>query len=137
MPRSTVPSLSGALYLRNEKVFRQVLGDKVVDQALASLTKEEQDILESAVPAAWIPVCVVDGCYEAIARCAGRELKSFYPQVVRLGVSQTLRSVWKVLIRLTTDRALLSRASVRWGAQGHDPRTRQRDRRALWMAGCP
>lgn len=118
VPHSTVPSLSGALYLRNEQVFRRVVGDEVVEQALASLTKEQQDILASAVPAAWIPVCVVDDCYEAIARFAGRDLKLFYPEVIRVGVSETLRSVWKVLIRLTTDRALLSRASVIYG-RGH------------------
>jgi stage V sporulation protein SpoVS len=118
VPHSTTPSLSGALYLRTERVFRQVVGDGAVDQAFASLSSEHQQILESAVPAAWIPVAVIDVFYEAIARCAGQDLNSFYPEVVQLGITQALRSVWKVLMRLTTDRALLSRTPIIY-ARGH------------------
>lgn len=118
MPDSNVPALSGALYLSTEKVFREVVGEDAVDQAFASLSREQQDVLESAVPAAWIPFSVVDDYYEAIARCAGRDLKELFAEVVRLGVSQTLRSVWKILIRFTTDRALLSRTPVIYG-RGH------------------
>jgi len=89
-----------------------VVGDDAVDRAFASLSQEQQDILESAVPAAWIPFSVVDHYYGVIARHAERDLEPLFSEVVRLGVSQTLRSVWKILIRLTTDRALLSRTPV-------------------------
>ncbi len=112
VPHSIVPALSGALYLSTDKVFRQVVGDEAVDQAFASLSREQQGILESAVPAAWIPFAVVDAYYEAIARSAQRDLMPLFSEVVRQGVSQTLRSVWKILIRFTTDRALLSRTPV-------------------------
>lgn len=95
-----------------------MVGDDAVDQAFASLSRAQQDVLESAVPAAWIPVSVVDVFYEAIARCAGRHLESFFPEVVRLGITQALRSVWMVLMRLTTDRALLSRSPIIYG-RGH------------------
>ncbi len=118
VPDGNLPALSGALYLSTEKVFREVVGEDAVDQAFASLSREQQDVLESAVPAAWIPFSVVDDYYEAIARCAGRDLKELFAEVVRLGVSQTLRSVWKILIRFTTDRALLSRTPVIYG-RGH------------------
>ncbi len=112
MPDATVPALSGALYLSTDKVFRQVVGDEAVDEAFGSLSREQQQVLESAVPAAWIPFSVVDAYYDAIARSANRDLRPLFSEVVRLGVSQTLRSVWKILIRLTTDRALISRTPV-------------------------
>ncbi len=60
----------------------------------------------------------VDDLYYAIANEAGRELLSFYSDVVRQGIEQTLRSVWKVLIRLSSPRALLLRAPIVYG-RGH------------------
>lgn len=99
-------------------MFRQEVGDAVVDQARASLTDRERDELESAVPAAWIPVTTIDTFYREIARQAGRDLESFYVSVVKRGISQTLRSVWKALLRLTTDRALISRTPIIY-ARGH------------------
>ncbi len=112
VPHRTVPSLSGAVFLRNEKMFREAVGDAVVDRARASLTEEQRDVLDSAVPAAWIPVTVLDTFYYAIGAEAGRDLHGFYPEVVKEGITATLRSVWRVLLRLTSDRALLRRTPL-------------------------
>jgi hypothetical protein len=99
-------------------MFRQEAGDAAVDRALQTLTTREQEVLDSAVPAAWIPVSILDRFYREIARQAGRELEPFYRAVVKQGISQTLRSVWKALLRLTTDRALISRTPIIY-ARGH------------------
>ena len=118
MPHRTTPCLSGAVFLRNEKMFRAEVGDEVVDRAFKALPLEQQEVLESAVPAAWIPVSALDAFYQEIARQAGRDLETFYSDVVRRGISQTLRSVWKALLRLTSDRALLRRTPLIY-ARGH------------------
>lgn len=99
-------------------MFREEVGDAVVDRARQALSLQEQEVLDSAVPAAWIPVSILDTFYREIARQAGRELESFYTGVVKRGISQTLRSVWKALLRLTTDRALLSRTPIIY-SKGH------------------
>lgn len=99
-------------------MFRQEVGDAAVDRARQALTTREREVLDSVVPAAWIPVSTIDKFYREIAREAGRDLESFYVSVVKRGISQTLRSVWKALLRMTTDRALLSRTPVIYG-RGH------------------
>lgn len=115
MPDSTVPSLSGAVFLRNVACFRKEVGDDAVDRAFASLPREQCDRLKAAVPAAWLWATDVDALYYAIGDASGRELLSFYSDVVRQGIEQTLRSVWRVLIRLTGPRALLLRAPIVYG----------------------
>jgi hypothetical protein len=99
-------------------MFREAAGDAAVDRAWAALPPEDREILESAVPAAWIPVPILDSFYTSIAEFAGQDLQTFYPEVVKRGISQTLRSVWRVLLRLTSDRALVSRTPVIY-SRGH------------------
>ncbi|MBV1857377.1 MAG: hypothetical protein KUG77_03120 [Nannocystaceae bacterium] len=122
MPDRTVPSLSGAVFLRNVDFFRKEVGSDAVDTAFASLPQDQQDRLHAAVPAAWLWATDVDALYYAIGDASGRELLSFYSDVVREGIEQTLRSVWKVLIRLSSPRALLLRAPIVYG-RGHSAGT--------------
>lgn len=122
VPDRTVPSLSGAVFLRNVEFFRKEVGSAPVERAFASLPEEQRDRLHAAVPAAWMWATDVDDLYYAIAKEADRELLSFYSDVVRQGIEQTLRSVWKVLIRLSSPRALLLRAPIVYG-RGHSAGT--------------
>lgn len=106
------PSLSGAIVLRNLDAFRAEVGPQSVARAIASLPDAQQAEIEALVPSSWIPVATVDAAYQAIATQAGRDLLELYPVVVRQGVANALRSVWKWLLRLTTDRALVSRTPI-------------------------
>lgn len=113
------PSLSGAIVLRNLDAFREEVGPQCVARAIARMPPSAQAELEALVPAAWVPVETVDATYEAIAGEAGRELPELYPKVVHRGVINALRTVWKWLLRLTTDRALVSRTPVIY-ERGHN-----------------
>jgi len=106
------------VFLRNVEVFRDVVGPEPVERAFASLPLEQRRELEAAVPAAWVGVVPIDALYTAIAREAGRDLQTLYPDIVRVGIAKTLRSVWRALLRLTTDRALLRRTPLIY-AKGH------------------
>lgn len=106
---SATPHLSGAVFLKNIDVFREVVGSDVVDAALAGLPPPILAAYDGAVPVAWIEAAHIDAIYAAIAREADRELFELYREVVIEGVSRTLRTLWKMLLRLTTDKALVSR----------------------------
>jgi len=122
VPDRAVPSLSGAVFLRNVEFFRKEVGSAPVESAFASLPQAQRDRLHAAVPAAWLWATDVDDLYYGIANEADRELLSFYSDVVKQGIEQTLRSVWKVLIRLSSTRALLQRAPIVYG-RGHSAGT--------------
>lgn len=115
MGDGSVPSLSGAIVLRNIESFRRLVGAKPVELAYAALPEDQRARLRAAVPAAWLRAEDVDALYAAIAEAAGEDLMTIYPSVVRDGVEQTLRSVWKVLLRVTTPRGLLKRAPIVYG----------------------
>jgi hypothetical protein len=105
--------------LRNLDVFRSEVGPECVARALATLSEDAQAQMEALVPAAWVPVEIVDTSYAAIAREAGRELDELYPLVVKQGVRNALQTVWRWLLRLTTDRALVSRTPMIYD-RGHN-----------------
>jgi hypothetical protein len=110
-----IPSLSGAIVLRNIESFRRLVGTSAVERGYAALPDAQRARLQAAVPAAWLSTEDVDALYTAIADAAGEKLMDIYPSVVRDGVERTLRSVWKVLLRVTTPRALLKRAPIVYG----------------------
>ena len=98
--------------MRNLDAFRAEVGPQCVERAISSLSQDQRDEIEALVPAAWIAVETVDAAYEAIATDAGEDLLTLYPAVVRRGVADALQTVWKWLLRLTTDRALVSRTPI-------------------------
>lgn len=112
MGDDAVPSLSGAIVLRNIESFRRLVGTEAVERGYQALPDAQCARLRAAVPAAWITTEDVDALYAAIADAAGEDLMTIYPTVVREGVARTLRSVWKVLLRVTTPRGLLKRAPL-------------------------
>ena len=103
------PCLSGAVFLNNLKVFRERFGDDVVARAIDGLTEAQRAEVDAAVSAAWLRAETIDATYVAICKEADVNLRKTYGEVVRAGVQKTLRSVWKLLLRLTTDAALLAR----------------------------
>jgi hypothetical protein len=113
------PSLSGTIVLRNLDAFRAEVGPQCVARAVATMPESVQTELDALVPTAWMPVESVDALYEAIAAEADREITELYPTVVVLGVTNALQTVWKWLLRLTTDRALVSRTPVIY-ERGHN-----------------
>ena len=119
MSDSLPPSLSGAIVLRNLEAFRDEVGAPCVEAALSKLSAPMKAEFEALVPAAWVAVKVVDTAYAAIAEEADRPLEELYPVVVQRGVRNALQTVWRWLLRLTTDRALVSRTPIIY-SRGHN-----------------
>jgi hypothetical protein len=60
----------------------------------------------------WIRVSTADAALSAVAREAGRDPLRFQAEVARVGVEKTLGTVWRVLLRLVTDEALVKRTPL-------------------------
>lgn len=135
------PQLSGAVFLKNLDAFREFVGEDVVGRALDRLTPEHRSTIDTTVAVAWIDSDVVDAAYSAIALEAGQDLEPLYRRVVYEGVSRTLKSVWRVLLRIHSDKALVARTPQIY-ARGHslgsiEPKITGPGRAEIHLSGWP
>jgi hypothetical protein len=99
----------GAMLLNNFRAFKDVVGDDVYARAIEGLPNDVSGEYAAIVPVAWVPVSTADAVFEAIAREAGEDLEDVFPRVIERGVEKTLHTAWRWVLRLATDRALISR----------------------------
>lgn len=109
---SEIPKASGALIAKERKVLEELVGEEVVTEALAGLPPDVRDEYETITSLTKIPTATVERVYEAVAERAGRDVFRMHRDVVRLGVEQALKSIWRVLLRFTGDEALVRRTPL-------------------------
>jgi hypothetical protein len=107
--RDDEPKVSGVVLLNNLRAFEQAVGADVYAQAIRRLPPDVAEQYHSLVPVAWMPTRVADQIFAAIAETAGEDLEVLFPKVIERGVEQTVKTIWRPLLRLFTDRAILSR----------------------------
>src|SRR5688572_8654772 len=109
MPESTVPSVAGTLIQGLLAVTREVVGTDKVQRGLATIAPSSRVALEHAMPGGWVPIAAVEEGFNAIARVSGKDVAALHGQIARISVERALTTVWRMLLRLTTDSALVSR----------------------------
>jgi hypothetical protein len=109
---SDVPRASGALIAKERRVLEGIVGEQTVRKALDRLPTDLREEYESITPLTKIPTDTVERVYEAVADEAGRDVFRMHRDVVRTGVEQALKSIWRVLLRFTGDEALVRRTPL-------------------------
>lgn len=103
------PSLSGPLACGLRDVAAELVGAEVVERALGRVSDGVRDRYQTATAIEWMPIEVMEAAFSAIASEIGSDVASLHERVATVSVERTFRTVWRVLLRLTTDRALVSR----------------------------
>jgi len=103
------PMIRGAIVLNNLVGFEDVVGRDVVARAIASLPTGLVEEARVIVPAAWVRADLVDALFSAIAHEAGRPPEELFPLAIERGVQRTLHTVWRALMHLSTDAAIVKR----------------------------
>lgn len=103
------PRIRGAIVLNNLVGFEDVVGVDVVRRALAGLPPELVHEASAVVPVAWVRADLVDSLFAAIAHAAGREPEDLFPEAIERGVYRTLHTVWRALMHLSSDAAIVKR----------------------------
>jgi hypothetical protein len=103
------PMIRGAIVLNNLVGFEDVVGREVVARALTSLPLGLVDESRAIVPSAWVRAELVDALFSAIAHEAGRTPEDLFPLAIERGVQRTLHTVWRALMYLSTDAAIMKR----------------------------
>lgn len=109
---SKEPGNSGQAVRDAQSVIRQMIGDEAYTRALETVPAWIREEWEGAGPVGWVSVQVQEACYRAFALEAGRPLPGFQREVMSTGTERTYRGPWKILLRLTTDAALMKRTPI-------------------------
>lgn len=106
------PSISGPLASGLREVVREMVGPEAVDMALSELPGDAKEHFRTFTTVEWVPIEVMEAAFAAIARHAGTDVATLHERVARISIERTMRSLWRVLLRFTTDKALISRTPV-------------------------
>jgi hypothetical protein len=106
------PNVSGAVVLDQTKVMEEIAGKDVVARALTKLPKEARDHYASLTPAGRVPAPWARQHIIEVATELGRTASDFQAQVVRMGVERTMKGLWRILLRFTSDHALVTRTPL-------------------------
>lgn len=100
------------LILDQHKVLVSMVGKDVVARAIASLPDDVREEYEHLSPVSWCRISTEKAAWQAVAREAGRDPVQFHYELTRLGIERTFKGVWKVLLRYTSDEALMKRTAM-------------------------
>jgi hypothetical protein len=101
--------MSGAVLTTGREVTRELIGAAAYERALASVPPEIAAEYRQATAVSWVPFAVVEPVMEAMAHAANRDTLALQEEVARITMDRSLRSIWRVFLRLTSNEALLSR----------------------------
>ena len=104
------PCSAGIAILDGLRELEELVGVDAVQRARAQLTPEQRAELESATALSWIRISTSAKLFDLVASVAGREPESMVDEITRRAVKRTFTTAWRMLVRLTTDDALMKRA---------------------------
>lgn len=106
---SEVPAISGTVATTTRKMLRDLAGDAAYERALARLTPEERETYVSMTAMTWLPVDLANDVVRLVAEESGMLEAKLFEDSTRRTQEALLGTVYRILMRLTTDEALISR----------------------------
>lgn len=106
-----VARVGGTIVVEAREVLRELAGAQF-DAALATLPPALEAEYREITPLSWFPVDRLEQVVRAIARQLHTDPLDLNDRVSTLATERALGGIWRMLLRITTDRALLSRTPV-------------------------
>ena len=106
------PRVIGALIQKEREVLEDIVGPEAVNAALNTLPDDQREEYSTVRPLTRIRTRTVEAVYSAVADGTGREVMRLHRELVRASMENALRGVWRALLRLTSDDALVRRAPL-------------------------
>jgi hypothetical protein len=107
--------VSGTLIRGLVEVARAVVGPDTVARAFGNAEPGARAAVEGALPGGWVPIVSVERAFASIADAAGRDLPGLHLELARISVERALKTFWRMLLRLTSDEALVRRTPIIFG----------------------
>jgi hypothetical protein len=106
------PKLSGAVFIDTIEGYKQLVGSEKVREVLEKLPTEIRNQLPVLTPKSRVEPDILMTISEALAKVSGRDTIGLHTEAIRLGMKRTLKNIWKPLLALTSDQALVKRAPL-------------------------
>lgn len=107
-----VPSNSGTSVLDLLAALEEALGRDVVAAAFKKLPDGVRERFEQITPLTWVPVAALGVAIDQIAREANVDATAMLDAATRRATERTIKTVWRLMLRLTSDEALLARTPL-------------------------
>ncbi len=101
--------VAGARIVAMRELVEQRHGRAVLDRALRTLPAEVRDEYLNATAVSWVRATTDYSVHDAVAAALGQPAQAFHLALLREGLARSFKTLWKVLLRLTTDNALIAR----------------------------
>ena len=110
--KSGVACVSGSVIRQHRAVMEARYGRAAVERALRRLATDDRELIERALPIVWIPIRIQEEFYGALAEETGKPVDELHTDIARESTARNLRTLWRVLLRFTSDNALIARAPI-------------------------
>jgi hypothetical protein len=104
--------MSGSIILEHRNVIVERFGIAVLNEAVANLSDSQRQEIAEARPATWIRISTMEEFYANLAKGLGRRVPELHVEIGRLATERTLKTLWRVFLRFTSDEALITRCPV-------------------------
>jgi hypothetical protein len=104
--------VSGGLIVDQRETLGQILGPEGYRAVMHSVPEDVRTAYETAISMSWVPTEVVDVVVTAAARYLGKPVLAFHTELTQKNMENTLGGIWRVLLRFTSDRALIQRTPL-------------------------
>jgi hypothetical protein len=106
------PRISGTIVCGTRDLLRARLGEAGYERLKELLPEGVRESYAMATHIDWLPVSDFNLSYGAGASLLGKSVDELAGELAREGTLRTMRTVWRVLLRFTSDEALMTRAPL-------------------------
>lgn len=104
--------ISGTLVDGNRRALRSIIGNERYREALATVEEARCRRVEEAIAVSWVAILDMEHVIMACADTAQRDVFELNREMTRVSTEQSFRTVWRALLRFTSDSMILSRTSA-------------------------
>jgi hypothetical protein len=106
------PTITGTLVSTHIELLRGRFGAAEVARCIETLPDDFRREMQGVIAGGWVSVRAYDAFYRAFAERVGIDVAELHTETSRQSVERTFKTIWRLLLRLTSDQALLSRTPV-------------------------
>ena len=102
--------ISGTVLRANRAALATLVGERLLREVFGRDPRFA--FWNEATGLGWHDASAIEESLRALAAAAGRDAEELNAEATRIGAAQSFRTVWRVLLRFTSDDALVSRVDV-------------------------